>query len=81
MEALDVYGGLAAFVSGAFEWYLEDSDTDILPALQYLCLDDDSMYGYGTNEGFLSLRQRSGHPVNILSQEEFNEIMAANWRH
>ena len=79
--ALDVYGGLAEFVSGVFEWYLEDSDIDILPVLQFLCLDDESMNDWETNEGFLSLRQRSGHPVNILSRREFDETIAANRKH
>ena len=75
VETLEVFGGLGAFVSGAFEWCLKDSDTDILPALQFLCLDDDSI-DMETNEEFLSLRQRSGRPVSIVLQDEFNEIMA-----
>ena len=75
VEALDVYGGLAEFVSGQFQWYPEDStDIDILPALKFLCFDDDS--NVGDNEEFLSLRERSGRPVDILLRREFDEIMA-----
>jgi hypothetical protein len=76
VEALEVYGGLAAYVSSAFEWYLEDIDMDVLPALQFLCLDDESIDEVGTNEEFLAFRQRSGHPVAIVPQREFDEIMA-----
>jgi hypothetical protein len=77
VETLEVYGGLAAYVSSAFEWYLEDIGMEVLPALQFLCLDDyDDDVGMGTNEGFLSFRERSGHPVTTATRDEFNEIMA-----
>jgi hypothetical protein len=74
VEALEVYGGLAAYVSFAFEWYLKDIDMGVLPALQFLCLDDDD--GVGTNEEFLAFRERSGLPVAIVPRDEFDEIMA-----
>jgi hypothetical protein len=78
VEALVVYGGLAAYVSSAFEWYLEDIGMEVLPALQFLFLDDyDDDVGSGTNEEFLSFRKRSGHPVTTVTRRrEFDEIMA-----
>jgi hypothetical protein len=76
VETLEVYGGLAAYVSSAFEWCLEDIDMGVLPALQFLCLDDESIDDVGTNEEFLAFRERSGHPVAIVPHREFGEIMA-----
>jgi hypothetical protein len=89
VEALNLCQGVAAYIASALEDTadIENSEmaTDVFPALYLMWLEmndgddedndaEDRDKPVGSMERFLSLRQRSGHPVTVVTTEdEFNE--------
>ncbi|KAN0131226.1 hypothetical protein V8E53_010930 [Lactarius tabidus] len=89
VEALNLCQGVAAYITSALEDTadIENSEmaTDVFPALYLMWLEmndsddedndaEDRDKPVGSMERFLSLRQRSGHPVTVVTTEdEFNE--------
>jgi hypothetical protein len=69
VEALYMTGFVAAYIAEELQDITEDRATEVLPALRSL------WFGGGdelTGSRFLSLRQLSGHPVNVVDmQDEF----------
>ncbi len=85
VEALHLSGVVGAVVVSALKGTTEETVTEVLPALHLIWVDNeeedcDELKGVGSVllRQFLSLRQRSGHPVTVVDlQEEFEEELAS----
>ena len=69
VEVLHVFGRLAGHLATVLEDIAEERVTEVLPALHSLWLGDDDGLVVST-ERFLSLRQLSGRPINVVNTED-----------
>ncbi len=86
VEELRLSGGAGANLVSALEGTTEETVTEVLPALHLIWVDNEEedceeLKGVGSVllRRFLSLRERSGHPVTVVDlQEEFEEELASH---
>ncbi len=85
VEELRLSGEVGADLVSALEGTTDETVTEVLPALHLIWIDNEEedceeLKGVGSVllRQFLSLRQRSGHPVTVVDlQEEFEEELAS----
>ena len=83
VEAIEVSGGLAGYITSALDDAPEEMADTLFPVLKSLWFDDEEQTDrgkpVGSTERFLSLRRHSGRPVTIVnSRDEFAERLNAH---